>query len=129
MMFKDGVSPRLDIADSLVIYDVDAKVGIAARNEKCSVDFEQPFQLISFLQKKGISTVLCGGCPQFFRRMLFYYGFEVISGVMGDPEELVKLLAAGKLPGMSSSSSRGSMGRSCGRRGRFRWGVRKKRGS
>jgi predicted Fe-Mo cluster-binding NifX family protein len=120
MMFKEGVSPRLDIADSLLIYDLDTNTGVAARKELCSLDFDQPFQLVSFLQEKGISTILCGGCPQFFWRTLFFYGFDVVPGVMGDPEDLMKLLAAGKLPGMSSSS-RGYRGGDCGRRGRFRW--------
>jgi predicted Fe-Mo cluster-binding NifX family protein len=99
MMFKEGISPRLDIADSLLIYDLDTNTGVAARRESCRLDFDQPFQLVSFLQEKGISTILCGGCPQFFWRMLFFYGFDVVPGVTGDPEDLVKLLAAGKLPG------------------------------
>ncbi|NIM15872.1 MAG: hypothetical protein GTO45_28080 [Candidatus Aminicenantes bacterium] len=124
-VFKNGVSPRVDISDTLLIYNIDN--GVVKEKEKCSLDFDQPFQLVSFLQEKGISTILCGGCPQFFWRMLFFYGFDVVPGVMGDPEDLVKLLAAGKLPGMSSSY-RGYMGRSCGRRERFRGGLQKKRG-
>jgi predicted Fe-Mo cluster-binding NifX family protein len=94
-LFRNGVSPRIDIADSLLIYDIDK--GVVKREEKCSLTFEHANQLISILQKKQINRVICAGCPQFFFRMLYFYGIEVVPGVMGDLEYIVKQLVDGKL--------------------------------
>ena len=94
-VFRNGVSPRVDIADTLLIYDIEN--GVIQEKEKCSLIFDHPTQLISVLQKKQIATVLCGGCPQFFSRMLFFNGFEVMPGLAGDPELVIKNLIDGKL--------------------------------
>ena len=94
-IFRNGVSPRVDIADTLFIYDIEN--GVIQKKEKCSLIFDHPAQLISVLQKKQIATVLCGGCPQFFSRMLFFNGFEVMPGLAGDPELVIKNLIDGKL--------------------------------
>jgi predicted Fe-Mo cluster-binding NifX family protein len=97
MIFRNGVSPRLDIADSLWIYDMDEETGNVSQSETCSLDVDQPGQLVSFLRQKGISTILCGGCPRFSWRMLSFYGIDVLPGLMGDPGDLVNRLAAGNL--------------------------------
>jgi predicted Fe-Mo cluster-binding NifX family protein len=112
-LFRNGVSPRIDIADSLMIYDIDN--GVIKKKEKCSLTFEHAAQLISILQKKQITRIICAGCPQFFLRMLYFYDVEVVPGVMGDPEYIVKQLVDGKL---SDLPLNGFMGRSCGRRHR-----------
>ena len=112
-LFRNGVSPRIDIADSLLIYDIDN--GVVKRKEKCSLTFEHAAQLISILQKKQITRVICAGCPQFFLRMLYFYGVEVVPGVTGDPEYIVKQLVEGKL---SDIPLNGFTGRSCGHRRR-----------
>jgi predicted Fe-Mo cluster-binding NifX family protein len=110
-LFRNGVSPRIDIADSLLIYDIDN--GVIKRKETCSLNFEYAAQLISILQEKQITRIICAGCPQFFLRMLYFYDIEVVPGVMEDPEYIVKQLVDGKL---SDISFKGLMGRSCGHR-------------
>ena len=127
-LFRNGVSPRIDIADSLLIYDIDN--GIVKGKETCSLTFEHAAQLIPVLQKKQITRIICAGCPQFFLRMLCFHGVEVVPGVMGDPEYIVKQLIDGKL---SDIPFNGFMGGNCGRRrrhgcggkGRIRQGKRK----
>jgi predicted Fe-Mo cluster-binding NifX family protein len=116
-LFRNGVSPRIDIADSLLIYDIDN--GIVKGKETCSLTFEHAAQLISILQKKQIARILCAGCPQFFLRMLYFYGVEVVPGVTGDPEYIVKQWIDGKL---SAVQLNGLMGRSCAQRRRHRRG-------
>jgi len=116
-VFKNGVSPRLDIADSLLIYDIDADNGVVKQEETCQLMVEQPIELISILQRKEIKKIICGGCPQFFLRMLVFYGFDVVSGLTGNPGHIVKMLADGKLTNLPSP---GPFGRRCKRRGRFR---------
>ena len=94
-IFKNGVSPRIDTADSVLVYTIDN--GVIKEKEKCRLNFEQPAELISFLQKKDIKKILCGGCPQFFLRMLFVHGLDVVPGLAGDPEHIIKMLISGKL--------------------------------
>jgi predicted Fe-Mo cluster-binding NifX family protein len=113
-VFNDIVSPRLDIADNLWIYYIEQDKKIATFKEKCKAACERPDRLIGLLKEKGIKTVVCGGCPHFFLRMLAFNGVEVIPGVIGDPDQAVNRLAQGEtdltspgpLPG-------GSMGRYC----------------
>lgn len=120
-LFKNGMSPRLDITDSLLVYDIENDV--VKKKEQCDLVFEQPAQLISFLQKKQVSTIACGGCPQFILRMLVFYGFDVVPGLVGDPESIVTMLINGKL-NHSSSCARIPSGfsRQCRDRKRFRRG-------
>lgn len=110
-IFRNGVSPRIDIADSLLIYDIDG--GIVKSKEKCPLQFDQPAELISFLQEKEIEKVVCGGCPQFFSRMLYFYGFEVLPGLTGEPEHIIKMLLNGKFASSPSNEPLGRGRRRC----------------
>jgi predicted Fe-Mo cluster-binding NifX family protein len=112
-LFRNGVSPRIDIADSLLIYDIDN--GIVKGKETCSLTFEHAAQIIPVLQKKQITRIICAGCPQYFFRMLYFYGVDVVPGVTGDPENIVKQLIDGKF---SDIPLNGFMGGSCGHRRR-----------
>jgi hypothetical protein len=111
-IFRNVVSPRLDIADGLLIYNIDNDV--VNKKEKCSLNFDQPAQLISILQKNEITTIICGGCSQFFLRNLVFFGFDVVSGLTGDPDHIVQIFAAGKLNNGNSDNSpaNGPFGRS-----------------
>jgi predicted Fe-Mo cluster-binding NifX family protein len=115
-MFKGGVSPRLDIADSLWIYDIDKEKQTATLQEKCSAGCEQPSPLIGLLKEKEITTVVCGGCPRFFLRMLVFHGVEVAPGVMGNPDQVLNRLAQGKPPSASTAPMDELIGRYCRRR-------------
>jgi len=97
-IFKGGVSPRLDITDSLWIYQIDEEHGNFLLKEKCEAAFEHVDQMIRLFTEKDVTRILCGGCPQFLLRMLILHDLEIIPGVMGDPEESIKQLAQGKFP-------------------------------
>jgi predicted Fe-Mo cluster-binding NifX family protein len=112
-LFKNRVSPRIDIADSLLIYRIDN--GVVKGQEKCNLSFEYASQLVSILKKNQIEKIICGGCPQFFLRMLYLYGVEVIPGVIGDPDYIVKQLLSGKLPDILLNEF---IGKGCRRRHR-----------
>ena len=93
--FKNSVSPRVDISDSLSIYNIEK--GSVTGQEKCPLSFDQPSELVSFLQEKDIKKVICGGCPQFYLRALNFYSFDVVSGVSGKPDQIIAQLIDGKL--------------------------------
>ena len=94
-MFRNGVSPRVDITDNLLIYTIEN--GSVTGQEKCPVSFEQPPELVSLLLEKEITKVICGGCPQFYLRALNYYRFDVVHGASGEPDRLIAQLIDGKL--------------------------------
>ncbi|MCU0287576.1 MAG: NifB/NifX family molybdenum-iron cluster-binding protein [Acidobacteria bacterium] len=107
-VFRGVISPRVDIADSLWIYDVDKEKKIASLREKCSAEAcEHPLQLIAFLREKGIHTLVCGGCPQFFLRMLAFHDIKVTPGIMGDPVQFLRLMACEKMTDPSPTSMPG----------------------
>ncbi len=95
-MYRGGFSPRLDIADSLWIYLIDKDRKTATLAEKCGAPCDPPAQWLHLLREKGINTVICGGCPPFFLRMLIFNGIEVAPGVLGDPNWVLDFLARGK---------------------------------
>ncbi len=125
-IFKEGVSPRLDIADSLWIYQIEKDKKIAILKEKCSAVCEQPDRLIGLLKEKGINTIVCGGCPHFFLRMLVFHGVLVVPGVMGDPEQAVNRLAQGTINPTFPVGAPGAMGRYCRHRCRSSGGNKLK---
>lgn len=117
MLFRNIVSPRLDIADSLLVYDIDNENGVVKKKEQCSLAFDHPTQLISFLQENEVKKIICGGCPQFLSRMLVFHGFDMVAGLTGDPGHIEKMLVEGKLGDLRSSES-SSFGSGFGRRRR-----------
>jgi predicted Fe-Mo cluster-binding NifX family protein len=94
-VFRNVISPRLDTSDSLLIYDIDKDV--VNKKEKCSLTFDQPDQLTSILLKKEITAVICGACPQYFSRILLFHGVDVLTGLTGEPENIIKMLISGQL--------------------------------
>jgi predicted Fe-Mo cluster-binding NifX family protein len=105
-----------------LIYDIEN--GVIQNKEECNLVFDQPPQLISFLHKKQIVAIICGGCSKFFSRMLFFNGFEVIPGLTGDPELVIKNLIDGKLNHISPETC-APFGRKHRRRNQFHRGKNK----
>lgn len=95
-MFKQRISPRLDIADSLWIYLIDKTNKTATLMEICSAPCDPPFLWLTVLMEKGINTIICGGCPHFFLRMFVFHNIDVVPGVLSDPEQVLAWLANGK---------------------------------
>lgn len=121
-IFRNGVSPRIDVTDSLMVYDIED--GIVKNQEKCALSFEQPADLVSVLQKKEIEKILCGGCPQFYLRTLAFYGVDVLRGLSGNPDHIIKSLIDGQLddlPMINEPCKRHRRGRGQGYRGLDTW--------
>jgi predicted Fe-Mo cluster-binding NifX family protein len=94
-VFKGSVSPRLDVSDTLLIYLIDN--GDVKGSESHSPVCDHPMQLISFLREKNVETVIVGGCPRFFLRMLIHHGVNVVYGVRGEPDAVLTMFLQGKL--------------------------------
>jgi predicted Fe-Mo cluster-binding NifX family protein len=117
-VFKSRVSPRIDVSDSLLVYDIHN--GVLKQKVIPSLAFDYPAELVSFLQKNNIKQVICGGCPQFFLRALLFYGFDVAAGLSGDPGHIMKLFVEGKLKNLPLCYPDNPFGRRCSRRRRTR---------
>ncbi len=87
-----------------MVFDIiDCKV---MATEKYEREFQQPGQLISFLKKTGVETLITGGCPGFYLRTLLTGNIQVIYGICGCPEEVLKLHLEGNLDRLSGNSPR-----------------------
>jgi len=93
-IFKDVVAPRLDIADSVIIYEIKNKV--LKSKEKFRLFFDRPYYLIALMEEEKLTSILCGSCPPFLLRALDVHDFDVKWGLMGDPDKLIKSLIEGK---------------------------------
>lgn len=101
-VFKNGVSPRIDVSDGFLVYDInDGKVMHTGFH---NVSFEYPAELIAFLKKNNIEQIICGGYPRFFLRVLLFYGINVFAGLSGDPDDILKLFVEGKLQSLPAVS-------------------------
>jgi hypothetical protein len=106
-VFKECVSPRADIADSLWIYHIDKIKGIISSKETCNTSYKQPSQLIGFLKEKDVDTIVCGGCPKFLMRMLLFSGVDVVPGIFGNPDHVACQLARGEFVSIPPALSNG----------------------
>lgn len=101
-VFKNGVSPRIDVSDGFLVYDInDGKVMHKGFH---NVSFEYPAELIVFLKKNNIEQIICGGYPRFFLRALLFYDFKVFASLSGDPDDILKLFVEGKLQNLPAFS-------------------------
>jgi len=55
-LFKNALTPRLDITDSLIIYNINN--GSIIEKEKMNIDFNIPGQLILQLKKEKVQIIL-----------------------------------------------------------------------
>ena len=104
-LFNDNVSPRLDIADSIMLYHVSR--GRVIKKEKCALQCELPDRVAAFMKQVESPTILCGGCPGYFTRILETTGFEVVCGQCGRPDNIVANFIARENPGMDNTSTAG----------------------
>ncbi|MFT9055495.1 MAG: NifB/NifX family molybdenum-iron cluster-binding protein [Ethanoligenens sp.] len=61
--------------------------------------------LADFLTNSGVNVVICGGIGEGARRMLAAVGIELLSGMDGNIEEIVKAYLSGKLTDQGGSCS------------------------
>lgn len=94
-MFRDSVSPRLDISDSLIIYRIDK--GKIKQKEKINLIYDQPGQLFTILEQKKMDIIMCNSCPGYFYRMISSNGSKIICNVKGEPDEIIKTFINEKL--------------------------------
>ena len=100
-LFKNSIAPRLDISDSIIIYDINQ--GIIKGKKQYEIDFNLPGELFLQLLEKKVEIIICSSAPRVYDKTLSSHGIQVIYDVKGEPDVLIKKLIAGqlrvKLPG------------------------------
>jgi len=104
-LFNNNVSPRLDIADSVMLYHVNR--GRIKKKEMCALQCELPDRVAAYLKQVEAGIILCGSCPGYFSRILETTGFEVVCCQCGQPDQIVARFIQGRNPGMDSKSKAG----------------------
>ena len=52
---------------------------------------------MAIMEQEKVTVILCGGCPPHLLNILAMHNFEVKWGLMGDPDDAIKLFIDGKL--------------------------------
>jgi len=118
-IFGSRISPRFDYAPRFLFLVIDEEGNIVGQEEVQSQDWT-PMERVSYLRKKGIETLICGGVPNFLHSLLDGYGIRVIPWITGEADEVIRLFLKGRLyPGTIVGGR--------GRRKRWRFCAGKKR--
>jgi predicted Fe-Mo cluster-binding NifX family protein len=94
-LFGSRVSPRFGCEPEILIVDVENRKEIN-RRKLSTTGFGIP-QRISLLSSLSVNTLICGGIDVFCLRSLSAKGFRIISGVIGEADEVLEYFLSGKL--------------------------------
>jgi predicted Fe-Mo cluster-binding NifX family protein len=94
-LFGSRVSPRFGCESEILIVDIEQGKEINRRTFS-TIGLGISHQ-ISLLSSLGVDTLICGGIDIFCRRSLSARGFQLIPGVIGEADEVLKYFLSGKL--------------------------------
>ena len=85
------------MTDSLLIYDI--KNGKIKEKEKFKLLLNPLFYFYfySILKQKKIDIVICNYCQKFFMNFLSSSGIEIVPGLNGNPDSIIKMFIEGDL--------------------------------
>ena len=94
-IWENKISPVLDTASRLLVVEVEDR-SEASRFE-IYLDEEQVSRRCFRIQGLGIDMLICGAISRPFYRMLMASGVDVIPGISGQAEDVLKACLHGKL--------------------------------
>lgn len=107
-VFMDRVSPVLDTCTKIILVEFDQNHEICRTT--IGVTGTTPFERVSFFKMVGVQTIICSALSDSFHRMLRDAKIDVVCGVAGDAEEIIKAYISDSLhqkkfqmPGSTSS--------------------------
>lgn len=118
-VWNGNVSPVLDTAERLVVFDIDD--GKVISRSELSVRDKSIREKAKTIADNA-QSLLCGALSGQMGSYLSLYGLEVYPWIMGNAEQLIEMVVAGNVPGPEYSMP-GCRRRRCGHRtGRKRQG-------
>ena len=94
-LFGSRVSPRFGCEPEILIVDIEESEEI--NRQKFSTTGLGIPQRISLLSSLSVDTLICGGIDIFCLRSLSGRGLQIIPGVIGEADEVLKYFLSGKL--------------------------------
>jgi hypothetical protein len=115
-IFLDRISPRLDCARKLLVLEIEKDRLVDKR--EVDISHWAPDEKIFYLNKIGISQLICGGIRLEDRSGLHRFGIQVASPLYGEVDSIIEAYLRGNL---SVSCCRGrkrkGAGKICYRKG------------
>ncbi len=93
-VFKNVIAPRTDIANEIFIYKFRNKKLVSKKVFDIITD--DPFFFYSITKKNKVQKIVIGGCPQNILNLLLSTGAEVYVNAMGNPDDIISGILAGK---------------------------------
>ena len=101
--FQGRVCPRFDLTPEILIFDMSRSED--KHTEKIEVQNTPPEKVINLLAQKDVSVVVSGGIQGEYQRMLQSKKIDVIWGVTGTVQDVVRAYGEGILdPGVRLAS-------------------------
>ena len=99
MLYGTRISPRFGYSQAVMIVEVSGREEIR-RNTLEIADY-YPEQIPVVLSKEGVEVVISGGMNHHFQNLFRLRGIEVIWGIIGEADEVLRVFKSGQLtPGM-----------------------------
>jgi predicted Fe-Mo cluster-binding NifX family protein len=103
--FQGRVCPRFDLTPEILIFDMSRSGD--KHTEKIEVQRNSPERVIKLLAQKDVSVVVSGGIQGEYQRMLQSKKIDVIWGVTGRVQDVVRAYGEGVLdPGVRIASNK-----------------------
>ena len=87
-VFRDRVAPVLDWCSKIVL--IPENVASAASGRQIDVARKDIFGLMRDLREQGVETLICGALSPEMLSFLQGLGFEVVDGIAGEVEEVLR---------------------------------------
>ena len=94
-VWENKVSPVLDTAARLLVVEAEGR-GVISRFE-LYLDERDLAKRGLRIQGLGLDTLICGAVTRHFSDMLTSYGIHIVSGISGQPDEVLGAWFDGKL--------------------------------
>ena len=99
MLYASRVSPRFGYSQAVLIVECSNQQEI--RRRTLDVRQHYPEQIPELLGEEGVEVVISGGMNHRFQDLFRLRGIEVIWGIIGEADEVLRVFNSGRLtPGM-----------------------------
>jgi predicted Fe-Mo cluster-binding NifX family protein len=104
-VFGLQVSPRCDCAQEMLFLEFDSGEIISRRT--ASMEGMNSLQRVRTISAAGVTTLICGAVPGFFRRMVEALGIRIMQTEGMEIDALIKRLKGGEFNLLVSNTHRG----------------------
>jgi predicted Fe-Mo cluster-binding NifX family protein len=110
----ETVAPCFEYCATMAVFTIEG--GQVADQVDFPLHSRDPFDRVRLLRDQKVHTVICGGMQELYEDILKASGFEVISWVSGNVDDLLDMYLRGRLvPGTELPDRRGATSPAGGR--------------